>query len=107
MGEGKARHFRLLLDGKPVRTPAKKQLVLPTRALADAVAAEWEAQKVRIDPVTMPLTRLANSAIDGVAGREADVRADIVSMPAAISSATARRARRNWSVVRRRRGTLS
>ncbi len=78
MGEGKARHFRLLLDGKPVRTPAKKQLVLPTRALADAVAAEWEDQKVRIDPVTMPLTRLANSAIDGVAGREADVQADIV-----------------------------
>jgi len=70
--------FRLLLDGKPVRTPAKKQLLLPTRALADAVAAEWEAQAERIDPVTMPLTRLANSAIDGVAGREADVRADIV-----------------------------
>ncbi len=78
MGEGRARHFRLLLDGKPVRTPAKKHLVLPTRALADAVAAEWEAQKVRIDPVTMPLTRLANSAIDGVTGREAEVRADIV-----------------------------
>ena len=67
-GEGKTRHFRLLLDGKPVRTPAKKQLLLPTRALADAVAAEWEDQKVRIDPVTMPLTRLANSAIDGVTG---------------------------------------
>jgi chaperone required for assembly of F1-ATPase len=69
--------FRLLLDGKPVRTPAKKQLLLPTRALADAVAAEWEGQKVRIDPVTMPLTRLANSAIDGVMGRETEVRADI------------------------------
>lgn len=69
--------FRLLLDGKPVRTPAKKQLVLPTRALAEAVATEWEGQKVRIDPVTMPLSRLANSAVDGVMGREADVRADI------------------------------
>jgi chaperone required for assembly of F1-ATPase len=69
--------FRLVLDGKPVRTPAKKHLVLPVRALADAVAAEWESQKVRIDPVTMPLTRLANSAIDGVTGREAEVRADI------------------------------
>jgi len=70
--------FRLLLDGKPVRTPAKKEFLLPTRPLADAVAAEWEAQTGRIDPVTMPLTRLANSAIDGVMGREAEVRADIV-----------------------------
>jgi chaperone required for assembly of F1-ATPase len=60
-----------------VRTPAKKQLVLPTRALADAVAAEWEAQVERIDPVTMPLTRLANSAIDAVKGREPEVRGDI------------------------------
>lgn len=70
--------FRLLLDGKPVRTPAKKQFLLPTRALADAVAAEWDAQAERIDPATMPLTRFANSAIDGVMGREAEVRADIV-----------------------------
>ena len=67
-----------LLDGKPMRTPAKKEFLLPTRALADAVAAEWEAQTDRIDPATMPLTRLANSAIDGVMGREAEVRADIV-----------------------------
>ena len=77
-GDGRACRFRLLLDDKPVRTPAKKELLLPTRALADAVAAEWEAQAARIDPVTMPLTRLANSAIDGVMGREAEVRADIV-----------------------------
>ena len=79
-GEGttNARAFRLLLDGKPVRTPAKKDLLLPTRALAEAVAAEWDAQTERIDPTTMPLTRLANSAIDGVTGREAEVRADIV-----------------------------
>ncbi len=70
--------FRLLLDGKPVRTPAKKQFLLPTRALADAVAAEWDAQAERIDPATMPLTRFANSAIDGMMGREPEVRADIV-----------------------------
>lgn len=70
--------FRLLLDGKPVRTPAKKEFLLPTRVLADAIAAEWEAQAERIDPTTMPLTRFANSAIDGVMGREAEVRADIV-----------------------------
>lgn len=70
--------FRLLLDGKPVRTPARNEMLLPTRALADAVAAEWDAQSERIDPVTMPLTRLVNSAIDGVMGREAEVRADVV-----------------------------
>jgi chaperone required for assembly of F1-ATPase len=68
----------LLLDGKAVRTPGKAKLVLPTRALAGAVAEEWRAQGEHIDPVTMPLTKLANSAIDGVAGREPDVIGDIV-----------------------------
>src|SRR5262249_39988119 len=77
-GEGSARGYRILLDGKPIRTPAKKDLVLPTRALAEAIAAEWETQTERIDPASMPLTRLANSAIDGVTSREAEVRADIV-----------------------------
>jgi chaperone required for assembly of F1-ATPase len=61
-----------------VRTPAKALLALPTRALAEAVAEEWSGQREHIDPATMPLTRLANSAIDGVRGREAEVRADIV-----------------------------
>ena len=69
----------LKLDGKPVRTPGKAPLVLPTRALADAVAEEWRAQGERIDPATMPLTKLANSAIDGVAGREPAVIDDIMS----------------------------
>ncbi len=68
----------LLLDGKPVRTPGKAPLALPTRAAAEAVAEEWRAQGDRIDPETMPLTRLANSAIDGVRGRERAVAADIV-----------------------------
>lgn len=70
--------YRVLLDGRPLRTPAKAVLVLPTKGLAEAVAAEWAAQGDEIDPQTMPLTRLANSAIDGVRGREAEVRADIV-----------------------------
>ena len=61
----------LLLDGKAVRTPGKALLLLRTRALAEAIAAEWRGQGERIDPSTMPLTRLANSAIDGVKGREA------------------------------------
>ncbi len=69
----------LKLDGKTVRTPGKAELVLPTRALADAVADEWRAQGERIDPATMPLTKLANSAIDGVAGREPAVIDDMIS----------------------------
>jgi chaperone required for assembly of F1-ATPase len=69
----------LRLDGKPVRTPAKAPLVLPTLALAEAVAGEWRAQKERIDPTTMPLTKLANSAIDGVSGREQPVIDDIMA----------------------------
>jgi chaperone required for assembly of F1-ATPase len=61
--------FRLTLDGRPANTPARNPLVLPTQPLAEAVAAEWGAQVTAIDPATMPLTRLANTAIDGVASR--------------------------------------
>ncbi|MFC6790429.1 ATP12 family chaperone protein [Methylobacterium komagatae] len=61
--------FRLTLDGRSANTPARNPLVLPTEALAGAVAAEWGAQDTSIDPATMPLTRLANTAIDGVATR--------------------------------------
>ena len=74
--------YQVLLDGKPMRTPAKRKLAVPTLALADAIAAEWDAQGERIDPATMPLTRLANSALDGVRGREAEVRAEIVKYAA-------------------------
>jgi chaperone required for assembly of F1-ATPase len=70
--------FRVLLDGRSVRTPASKELLLPTRALAEAIATEWEAQRERIDPASLPLNRLINTAIDGIVGREAAVRADIV-----------------------------
>ena len=69
----------LLLDGKAVRTPGKAPFVLPSRPLAEAIAEEWRAQGERIDPSTMPLTRLANSAIDGVKGREQAVAGDIVN----------------------------
>ena len=57
----------ILLDGRPVRTPARAELILPTAALADAVAAEWRAQEGEIDPRTMRLTGLSNAAIDRVA----------------------------------------
>jgi chaperone required for assembly of F1-ATPase len=69
----------LLLDGKPVRTPGKLPLALPSRAFAEAVADEWRAQGERIDPSSMPLTRLANSAIDGVPRREQAVIDDILA----------------------------
>jgi chaperone required for assembly of F1-ATPase len=70
--------FALLLDGKMARTPAKRRLVLPTRALAEAVAVEWAAQESEIDPAKMPLTRLANLAIDRVAEETAALREEIV-----------------------------
>ena len=60
--------FVITLDGKPVRTPGKNALAAPTRGLADAIASEWQAQADLIDPMAMPLTRLANSVIDGVTG---------------------------------------
>jgi chaperone required for assembly of F1-ATPase len=74
--------YRIALDGGIVRTPRKSALELPTRGLADAVAAEWSTQGSYIDPTSMPLTRLANSIIDGVIGREAEVRADILEYAA-------------------------
>lgn len=58
--------FAVLLDGRAVKTPAKAALVLPTEAMARAVAAEWDAQEKVVAPETMPATRAANSAIDKV-----------------------------------------
>ena len=59
--------YAVRLDDKPVRTPARRVLAAPTLALAEAIAAEWQGQKDVIDPAKMPLTRLANAIIDGVA----------------------------------------
>jgi chaperone required for assembly of F1-ATPase len=67
------------LDGKPVRTPGKAQLTLPNAKLAEAAAGEWSQQGERIDPGAMPLTRLANSVIDGVAGNKSAVVDDVLS----------------------------
>ncbi len=71
--------FAILLDGKPIRTPAKAKLSVPSQALAEAIAEEWRAQGERIDPATMRLTKLANSAIDGVRGRESAVLDDLIA----------------------------
>lgn len=56
--------YTVVLDTRPIRTPAKAPMVVPTRALAEAIAAEWAAQEEEVDPSTMPATRTANSAID-------------------------------------------
>ena len=73
-GEG---GFALRLDGRPVKTPARRALAVPTAALAEAIAAEWRAQGDKVDPAGMPLTRLANSIIDGVADAPGPVAAEV------------------------------
>ena len=58
--------FSILLDKTPIKTPAKAQIIVPTRALAEKIAEEWNAQGEMVDPLTMPHTRMTNSAIDKV-----------------------------------------
>lgn len=69
--------FDILLDGPPVRTPARNPLGTPSRALSEAVAAEWRSQADVIDPANMPLTRLVNTIIDGVATAAPAVAEDV------------------------------
>lgn len=59
--------FSVQLDGKPVRTPGKALLAVPTQPAAELLAAEFDAQQETINPVSMPVVRLVNTAIDGVA----------------------------------------
>lgn len=72
----------VLLDGRTIMTPRKRELVVPSAALAEALAAEWAAQGERIDPATMPLTRIATTAIDAVADHMTAVADDIVAFAA-------------------------
>ena len=69
--------FRVVLDGRPVKTPARRSLAAPKRALAQALAAEWDAQRDIIDPAKMPLTRLASTIIDGVIDAPSAVAAEV------------------------------
>jgi chaperone required for assembly of F1-ATPase len=70
--------FVLSLDGRRARTPGRNPLAAGSRALMLEVAAEWDRQRETVDPADMPLTRLLNSAIDGVARTMAETRADIL-----------------------------
>ena len=99
--------FAILLDGKPVRTPARRPLAAPTRALAGAIAAEWQAVVDVVDPTRMPLTRLANAIIDGVAEAAGAVAAevrgylgsDLLLYRAAAPDALVRRQVQHWDPV--------
>lgn len=66
--------FAVTLDGKPIRTPSGRHVIAPSLGIAEAVAAEWEAQAETIDPLTMPLTRFANSVAE--VGDRTDAVAD-------------------------------
>lgn len=70
--------FAVFLDADPLLTPGGRSVVLPRAAAARAVAGEWESQGARIAPGAMPLTRLANTAIDGVAERRSEAAEAIV-----------------------------
>jgi chaperone required for assembly of F1-ATPase len=99
--------FGVTLDGRPLRTPAKHELLLPTRALAQAIADEWDAQVEVLVPATMPMTRMANSAIDRVAPRHAEVAAyvsgygatDLLCYREAGQGELARRQAKGWDPV--------
>jgi chaperone required for assembly of F1-ATPase len=73
-GEG---GFSVTLDGKPIRTPSGVPVILPRASIAQAIAAEWNAQGEIIDPLTMPLTRLANSVVQGVVAKVDAVADDV------------------------------
>src|SRR5687767_9519091 len=65
--------FEVRLDGRPLRTPAKAPLVLRQRALAEAIAEEWDAQQDDIKPAEMPMTQLASTAIDWIPAQRAEI----------------------------------
>jgi len=102
-----AEGFAVRLDQRPVHTPARRVLAAPTLALARAIAAEWDAQRDLIDPARMPLTRLANAIIDGVAAQPGPVAAeiakylasDLLFYRAASPPALAERQRRHWDPI--------
>jgi chaperone required for assembly of F1-ATPase len=71
--------FAIALDGRPARTPGRRPLAAPRREAAEAIAAEWRAQGETIDPARMHATRIANTAIDSLGERIAEVQEDIAA----------------------------
>jgi chaperone required for assembly of F1-ATPase len=72
-----ANGFAITLDGRPIRTPSGREVTAPARQIADAIAAEWNAQGDDINPLTMPLTRFANSVVEAVVDRVDAVAEDV------------------------------
>lgn len=70
--------YHVALDGRTARTPARNPLAVTSRAVAEALAQEWDAQSGSIDPARMPITRLVNSALDGVEAQQEAVRAEML-----------------------------
>jgi chaperone required for assembly of F1-ATPase len=97
------------LDGKPVRTPARELLVVPTEALARAIAEEWNRVEERIDPRSMPLTGLANAAIDRIGpgnqafarGLERYAEADLACYRAEGPKGLVERQEKDWDALLR------
>src|SRR5207248_2671487 len=85
--------FTVTLDGKPIRTPSGRQVVAPVKEIAEAVAAEWEAQRDTIDPLTMPMTRFANSVVRSLVDCGPACRDDADGIGAAGAGACTWRAR--------------
>ena len=71
-------HFAVLLDGKTIKTPEKKLCVMPTEVMANKIAEEWREQGEDINPGSMPITKLMNTAIDRVGGRRTELIEELV-----------------------------
>ena len=69
--------YTVTLDGKPIKTPSGRTVIVPARSLAEMIAAEWNAQGEFIEPLTMPLTRFANSVVQGVVDQTEAVKDDV------------------------------
>ncbi|MGB7856603.1 MAG: ATP12 family protein [Pseudolabrys sp.] len=103
VGDGGA----ILIDGKPIKTPARRILNAPTRELAEAIAGEWNSQIDVVDPARMPLTRLANVIIDAVSDAprpvadeiEKYLRSDLVFYRAEAPAVLAEKEAHAWDPV--------
>jgi chaperone required for assembly of F1-ATPase len=99
--------FAVTLDGRPIKTPSGRIVTVPVRDIADAISAEWETQQETIAPLTMPLTRFANSVVEGVVDqveRVADdaakyLRSDLLFYRAGHPEGLVAREARHWDPV--------
>ncbi|WP_316861742.1 ATP12 family protein [uncultured Cohaesibacter sp.] len=105
--EDGSERFSILLDGRSVRSPAKKIVAVPSRSVAEILREEWDAQQTEINPALMPMTRLVNSTIDGVeAAREAMLEEicaylgnDLLCYPASHPQRLVERQKAHWHPV--------